>query len=135
MSTGTHGVRHFRAVALPIMFACVIAAGAVQGVDARATSTVRVSAANRNAPSSPWKNIGPTGGDILSIAVDPKQATTVFCGALSGGIFKSTNGGTTWQSAGLLGTDINAIAFDPSNPSTIYVGSDVAGFYVSTNGG
>src|SRR5258706_15692581 len=43
-----------------------------------------------------WTTLGPEGGGIISLAVDPLQASTVYSGSIYGGAFKSTNGGISW---------------------------------------
>ncbi len=87
-----------------------------------------------------WTMIGPqptgggtpnaTAGRINAIAIDPRDNNTVYIGAAEGGVWKTTDGGTTWtpltdQQASLAN---GAIAIDPSNPDTIYVGTGEENF-------
>jgi len=46
----------------------------------------------------PWRHIGPAsfGGRIDDIEVAPGRTSTIFVGTAGGGIFRSTNYGTTW---------------------------------------
>src|SRR2546425_10599118 len=44
-----------------------------------------------------WTGIGPEGGDIRVLAIDPKAAESLYAGTEDGGIFKSTNGGGGWK--------------------------------------
>ncbi len=46
-----------------------------------------------------WSAVGPgnIGGRIRSIIVDPSDANNILIGSVSGGIWKSTNGGTSWS--------------------------------------
>jgi hypothetical protein len=55
-----------------------------------------------------WRDLGPFGGAISALVVDPTQPATVYAAAFNGGIFKTTNGGTSWSAAadGLLGTGL-----------------------------
>ncbi len=74
-----------------------------------------------------WQAIGPDdiGGRIRSIAVDPNDANTVYCGSVGGGVWKSTNAGGSWFPTG-DGADnlvIGCIAIDPNNPNIIYAGT------------
>jgi photosystem II stability/assembly factor-like uncharacterized protein len=95
-----------------------------------------------------WRLIGPfRGGRVVAVAGVPGDATTFYFGAVNGGIWKTTDGGTVWtpifdsQSVGSIGT----IAVAPSDPETIYAGtgesdirSDLSsgnGVYKSTDGG
>lgn len=86
--------------------------------------------------SSP-KWIGPYGGSVVSIAVDPNQSNIVYAGSWGGGVFKSVNGGKTWSFAGEgLGVlYIDSLAVDPEVSTTVYAGTHGGGVYKSTNGG
>jgi photosystem II stability/assembly factor-like uncharacterized protein len=57
------------------------------------------------------------------IALDPADTETVYAVVASGGLAKSTDGGSTWRQAGkgLPGGFAEAIAIDPESPSTVYV--------------
>jgi hypothetical protein len=71
-------------------------------------------------------------GRVTAIAVDPSDATgqTVYIGGAAGGVWKTTNGGTSWTV--LTDTQpslaIGCITIDPNNPSTIYVGTGEENF-------
>lgn len=48
-----------------------------------------------------WTSIGPSatiGGRVLCIAISPANSNNLFVGSASGGIWKSTNAGTSWSS-------------------------------------
>ena len=94
--------------------------------------------------------IGPAamGGRIADIvAVQEGQRLTIYVGSASGGVWKSSDGGTTFkpvfdkQSA----LSIGSLAIDPSNPQTVWVGTGEAwvrnsvsvgtGIYRSRDGG
>jgi len=88
-------------------------------------------------------------GRVTAIAVDPSDATgqTVYIGGAAGGVWKTTNGGTSWTV--LTDTQpslaIGSITIDPNNHNTIYVGTGEenfngdayygAGILKSTDGG
>ena len=84
-----------------------------------------------------WTSIGPEGGVIEAIAIDPSAPDTIYAGTPGGGVFKSINGGGSWSAVntGLnkQNLDVHSLAIDPSTPDTIYVGPN--GVYKSTNGG
>lgn len=66
-----------------------------------------------------------TSGRVTALAVDPTSSTTVYLGAAEGGVWKTTNGGSTWtpltdHQASLA---IGSIAIAPSNHSLIYAGT------------
>ena len=73
------------------------------------------------------RSIGPafTSGRVCSIAVDPTDHSRYFVGAASGGIWKTTNAGTTWvpvfDNEGSY--SIGVVVLDPKNPLTVWVGT------------
>ena len=86
-------------------------------------------------------------GRIAGIAADPADGNTLYIAAAGGGVWKTTDGGSTWNpltdSQSTL--SMGAIAVAPSNSSVIYAGTGEAnnsgdsnfgrGVLVSTNGG
>jgi photosystem II stability/assembly factor-like uncharacterized protein len=82
--------------------------------------------------------------DVISLAIDPRDPATIYAGIgyersfdQPGGVFKSTDGGTTWSSAntGLAKIDIRALAIDPETPAVIYAGVYDGGVFKTTDGG
>ena len=85
-----------------------------------------------NLPGDRWVPLGPQSifvqqslpyhGRVTAIAAHPADANTLYVGADSGGIWKTTNGGSTWTSL----TDtipvpaIASLVIDPRNPSLLY---------------
>lgn len=69
--------------------------------------------------------IGPEGGDVRALHVDPSDAKTVYAGTRWGGVFKSTDGGESWRRLPVAPTNDNEaildLAIDPSSPATLYV--------------
>lgn len=62
-------------------------------------------------------------GRVNCIRFHPTQNNTVFVGAASGGIWRSTNSGGTWEPLPMtdfMSLGITDIAFSPSNPKIIY---------------
>jgi photosystem II stability/assembly factor-like uncharacterized protein len=121
---------------------------------------VAPAASAAGAVTNPWTSIGPTPttggffspvtGRITAIAVDPSDTTgnTVLIGGAQGGIWHSTDGGTTWAEVGDQNASLamGSIAFAPSQATTVYAGTgeqasigfDIyygAGVLKSTNGG
>jgi ELWxxDGT repeat protein len=83
-----------------------------------------------------WTSIGPTNinegqpasGRITGLAADPTNANIIYAGTASGGVWKTTNGGTSWSAltdnqATLM---IGAIAVAPTNPNVVYAGTGEA---------
>lgn len=74
-----------------------------------------------------WTCIGPynIGGRVKSIVVHPNDPDIVYIGAAAGGVWKTTDGGSTWTP---LFDKENAISFgalaiDPNNPDIVYAGT------------
>ncbi|HMA01829.1 MAG TPA: hypothetical protein VKP02_05640 [Gemmatimonadaceae bacterium] len=120
--------------AAPALLAGIASAVAAQSVDV--------------ASAMHWRSIGPIrAGRARALAGVPSQPNVFYAGFDNGGVWRSTDYGSTWvplfdgQSTGSIG----AIAVAPSNPNIIYVGSgagiirpDLAvgnGVYKSTDAG
>jgi len=78
--------------------------------------------------SLPWRHIGPSsfGGRIDDIEAVAGRPGTIFVGTAGGGIFRSTNNGTTWSPVfdrDGRSTSIGDIAIAPSDPGIVWVGT------------
>jgi photosystem II stability/assembly factor-like uncharacterized protein len=96
-----------------------------------------------------WRQIGPAvmGGRVDDIAVDESNPSVIYVGYATGGVWKTTNNGTTWGPIfdEYPVSSIGDIEIAPSNPSIVYVGTGEpnnrqsssfgAGVYKSTDGG
>ncbi len=75
----------------------------------------------------PFRELGPAvmGGRIDDFAVVESNPNIVFVGVASGGVWKTTNNGTTWEpifdKEGV--STIGDIAIAPSDPSVVWVGT------------
>ncbi len=103
---------------------------------------------HRNA--TPWTELGPTtwsatqgwnpgNGRITSVASLATYPNTIYVSSPGGGIWKTTNGGSTWMP---LMDQINSawmyiynITIDPSNPNVLYAAVMSGGVIKSTDGG
>ncbi len=107
-----------------------------------------VLSAQDNSLALHWRTIGPTrAGRARALAGVPSQPNVFYIGFDNGGVWRSTDYGSTWaplfdsQPTGSIG----AIAVAPSNPDIIYVGTGAGiirpdlsvgdGVYKSTDGG
>src|SRR5688500_18353716 len=74
-----------------------------------------------------FRSIGPalTSGRISEFAVDPKNPKRYFVASSSGGVWRTTNAGTTFESIFDSGGSysIGTITMDPNNSSTLWVGT------------
>src|SRR6266576_3176372 len=119
------------------------------GIQRRATA-----AAGNSVVGGPWTSLGPApiadeksccnpssdygraSGRMTSVAVDPTNAAVIFAGTAGGGVWKSSNAGTTWTAL----TDsqatlaIGALAIDPSG-QVLYAGTGEANGSVDSQAG
>jgi hypothetical protein len=79
-----------------------------------------------------WTAIGPDGGDIAAVVIDPQNSKTVFALPQSG-LYRSMDGGVSWLKTGFTG-HANSLAVDPRNSSTIFVATP-SGISKSVDGG
>jgi len=74
-----------------------------------------------------WRNVGPAimGGRIDDFAVVESNPSIVYAGTASGGVWKTTNGGTTWEPIfdNETVSTIGDIAIASSDPSIVWVGT------------
>jgi photosystem II stability/assembly factor-like uncharacterized protein len=74
-----------------------------------------------------FRSIGPavTSGRISDFAVNPKNHSEYYVATSSGGVWKTTNRGTTFTPIfdGQGSYSIGCVTLDPSNPSVVWVGS------------
>ncbi len=74
-----------------------------------------------------WRSVGPavTSGRISDFAVHPKKRSTYYVATASGGVWKTTNAGTTYEpifdSQGSY--SIGCVTLDPNNPNVVWVGT------------
>jgi photosystem II stability/assembly factor-like uncharacterized protein len=88
-----------------------------------------------------WQYIGPTNisgrcTDVEAISPRGKQYT-IWVGAATGGVWKSTNEGTTFEPVfdEMPTASIGDIAIDPVNPDVVWVGTGEANIFRSSNAG
>ncbi len=87
-----------------------------------------------SASSISWSFLGPDniGGRIRSVVVHPTNSNILFCGSVSGGIWKSTDAGASWIVANdfMPNLVISSIVIDPTNANIMYAGTG-EGFFNS----
>src|SRR5207253_3460977 len=94
-----------------------------------------------------WRSIGPPrSGYVSAPAGVPGDPTTYYVGLPEGGVWKTTNGGTTWKPIfdEVHVASVGAVAVAPSDPKIVYVGTGYQsgwsfsvgkGMYKSIDGG
>jgi photosystem II stability/assembly factor-like uncharacterized protein len=77
---------------------------------------------------------GEVSGRISSLAVDPTNSNVAFAAAAGGGLWKTTDGGTTWSpmTDDLPRLSSGSVAIDPNDPSTIYYGTGELNFSIDS---
>jgi len=89
------------------------------------------------APLMTGSSNGNVSGRITGIAAHPTDPNTIYVSPAGGGVWKTTNGGTSWS----MLTDpqptlsMGAIAIAPSNANVLYAGTGEANNTVDTNFG
>ena len=134
-------IRYFAAVMM-VFLAAMIIAGPAPAQDTKFDSDTISGLGARNIGSASMS------GRVAAIAaVKEDGRLTVYIGAASGGVWKSSNGGTTFKPVfdKEAAQSIGAIAIDPQAPKTIWAGTGEAwtrnstsigtGIYNSTDGG
>lgn len=97
-------------------------------VDWREKATAAIASQARKGTASPaalsWTFVGPDniGGRIRSIAMHPTDSNILFCGSVSGGIWKSTNAGASWLPVNdfMPNLVVSALVIDPANANIMY---------------
>ena len=73
-----------------------------------------------------WREIGPfRGGRSVAVTGSVARPNEYYMGTTGGGVYKTTDGGTTWRAVtdGFFGGTIGAIAVSETNPDIVYVGT------------
>ena len=118
-------------------------APAVQAItpDEETTPSPEHEAISKAIASLKLRGIGPAvmGGRIADIAVHPIKRSTWYVAVGSGGLWKTTNAGTTWQPVfdDQSVYSIGCVTLDPSNPDIVWVGTgeNVSGRHVGWGDG
>ncbi len=86
-----------------------------------------------------WTELGPAmvpggadafAGRVSALACSKTDSNLYYCTGADGGVWKTTNGGTSWTplTDDMPTTAMGALALDPSNESIIYAGTGEANF-------
>src|SRR5882672_1537187 len=96
-----------------------------------------------------WRSLGPArGGRSIAVAGSTTRPNEYYVGATGGGLWKTTDGGTTWRpvtDGQISHSSVGAVAVAASNPDVVYIGTGEAdirgniiqggGAYKSADGG
>jgi photosystem II stability/assembly factor-like uncharacterized protein len=86
--------------------------------------------------ASPWTPVGPPGGAVYGLSVDPKDANILYAGTFGGGVWKSKDGGASWtRLPGIPSQEtVNAVAVSPADSRIVLAGGETA-IYRSADAG
>ena len=91
---------------------------------------------------SSWQPVGPSGGDVRSITIDPRDKNKLFASTLDGTIYTSADGGSTWRLLANLNQPeliLDNLLVDSRDSSKLYTSGhrhkSPGGFFRSTDGG
>ena len=118
----------------------------IRPVQQASPATSAIPAAGPTLSQSTWSAIGPASlnssgdldsGRITGIAVDPTNSNTIYIAAAGGGVWKTTDGGTTWTPLTDDQTTLSmgSIAIAPTDHLKIYAGTGEANNSVDSNYG
>ena len=93
----------------------------------------------KGAGSAMWTQAGPIniGGRVTGVAIHPTDHNIVYFTAADGGVWKSTDGGSSFVPVAdnLPTMAMGSIEIDPSDPNTLYVGTGEANGSADSYGG
>ncbi|HEX7153825.1 MAG TPA: hypothetical protein VF618_20215 [Thermoanaerobaculia bacterium] len=96
-----------------------------QGAYAKAREQMR--AQSKSHVLGTWQYLGPgnIGGRTRVLVIDHSDNNVMYAGAVSGGIFKTTNGAVSWTAIGddLANLTVNSLAMHPTDPRILYAGT------------
>src|SRR5437764_7440324 len=89
-----------------------------------------------------WRSAGPPrGGRSLAVAGSVARPNEYYMGATGGGLWKTTDGGTTWRpvtdGSPVTSSSVGAVAVAASNPDIVYIGTgeaDIRGNIIQGDG-
>jgi len=90
------------------------------------TTGTAVAAGGGPGDATSWRSLGPEGGEVRALLVDPAVEGRIFAGTLGGRVFVSDDGGDSWSpvAPGLLVAWINDLALAPGAGGTLYAATD-----------
>jgi photosystem II stability/assembly factor-like uncharacterized protein len=76
------------------------------------------------APAQQWIPVGPHGGDVRTLTLDPHAADRILLSTSTGLLYESLDGGRRWQRLARLGEGndhvIDGVLFHPTRPGVVY---------------
>ena len=117
-------VRVLSALAAPLVLTIAAAPARAQSDASAGSDPVRVDSALFRGME--WRTVGPNrGGRSIAVAGSASRPLEYYFGAVGGGLWKTSDGGTTWKpttDGQLRSSSVGAVAVSESNPDVVYIG-------------
>ena len=104
--------------------------------------SLAVGSSNEISKFGDWSVVGPSGGDVRVVAVDPKDKNRLYISTLDGQIHTSSDGGITWKLLANLNRPqlvLDQMIVDVRDSKTIYASGHrhnrPGGFFKTSDGG
>src|SRR5271165_2731050 len=85
---------------------------------------VLASVSTVNAQTQTWRQVGPSGGTVISLTADPNNISILYLGTADGHVFTSNDEGDHWQLLSRIGTGqddvVTHIIVDPRDGKRLY---------------
>jgi photosystem II stability/assembly factor-like uncharacterized protein len=84
-----------------------------------------------------WSAFSSPDATVVSLAIDPRNAATIYLGTADGSVLKSDDAGASWNEANVglhRPSSINTLVIDPRDPANLYLGTG-SGVFKSSDGG
>jgi len=87
--------------------------------------------------TTPWAPVGPAPSAVEAPVAAHASSGTIYIGSLGGGVFKSTDRGSTFRPVnnGLGSLRVASMVMAADDPNTLYAGTVNGGVYKTTDGG
>ena len=88
-----------------------------------------------------WHTVGPSGGDVRSIVIDPKNKDRLFITTLDAQVYKSEDGAKSWELVASFNRPqlvLDNLIIDPRDSNVVYTSGfrqNTGGFFKTTDGG
>lgn len=102
------------------------------------TSAFAIDSSNR---FEGWQTVGPSGGDVRAITIDPKDKSHIYISTLDGQVYVSEDAGKSWRLTANFNRPqlvLDNLMIDPRDSKVIYVSGhrlSEGGFFKSKDGG
>lgn len=116
--------------------------GLLPDADARAAAwreRLQLTSRRVNSQERPWFSLGPENlaGRMLSIAFDPVHVGVLYAGAAGGGLWKSTDNGSSWKplTDDLPSLAVGGVCVSPADPDVVVIATGEGTFNIDRIGG